>query len=663
MGSQKGHHPQFGGAGGMSSNPQFASHVPPPNELDRGMNAAMMGQRPAGLFNGPMSAGNAGPMQQPGQQQLPSFVHEFEQQFGGNNNNGMMGLPPPQLAARSHGGDWIQDFSRMNMGNNNPMMERAYRQNFGGGLSGGRGAWAQEMARPPPPPHELDVLWREQMGFNGNEWASDMAARPASTTTDSSSTQQQQQTPEDAEAAMRATAEMVRALSQNPNLRNSNFYEFMSKLATGELKLEKNQVIPGDTKTTATTTSTSEGGDEYVDPLQGAWTQATRQHGESVEEMMKRAYGGGGVDEQQLSPEELMARAAYEGMSSTDGAMLDQWFKELNEGYGQYDSEEQFLSNGGGAMWDNQQRFWEMMGNKVQIEHEDVSPLEQPYELTQNNPYAQNKQAYEDGLVFFKQGRLQDALMAFHAAVEANPSHADAWHMLGVVHQENDEDKKAILCLERAVEQDAYHLDALLALGVSYVNELDHDRALKNLKAWVINNPAFQGLELSQDAYSDGSLMDDVMQLMLKAEKWAPKDSGVQEVLGVLYNVSKDYEAAVKAFRKAQSARPNDHTLWNKLGATYANGFRSEDAIPQYLRALELRPGYARCLLNLGISYSNMGNYTDAAKAYVQALIHSPDATHVWNYLRICFTSMDRFDLVPLTERCDLNALRQILNV
>ena len=42
------------------------------------------------------------------------------------------------------------------------------------------------------------------------------------------------------------------------------------------------------------------------------------------------------------------------------------------------------------------------------------------------------------------------------------------------------------------MENDAYNLDALLALGVSYVNELDQEKALKNLKAWVVNNPNFQ---------------------------------------------------------------------------------------------------------------------------------------------------------------------------
>ena len=71
--------------------------------------------------------------------------------------------------------------------------------------------------------------------------------------------------------------------------------------------------------------------------------------------------------------------------------------------------------------------------------------------------------------------------------------------MLGLSHQEHDEDRKAILCLERAVEEDPYNLDALLALGVSYVNELSSESALRTLKLWVEHNPSFQGMKVELD--------------------------------------------------------------------------------------------------------------------------------------------------------------------
>ncbi len=141
-------------------------------------------------------------------------------------------------------------------------------------------------------------------------------------------------------------------------------------------------------------------------------------------------------------------------------------------------------------------------------------------------------------------------------------------------------------------------------------------------------------------------------QLMVKASQWESADPQVHVVLGVLYNASRNYDAAVAAFRTALVSMPDDYTLWNKvrtclsshahpllmttttcpacvppdphpltmcchglgcgctqLGATLANSERSVEAIPFYEKSLSIKPRYARGSLNLGIALANVGNY------------------------------------------------------
>ena len=270
---------------------------------------------------------------------------------------------------------------------------------------------------------------------------------------------------------------------------------------------------------------------------------------------------------------------------------------------------------------------------------------------------------FGEGMQRFREGDIAQAILAFEADVQVNYDHAESWRMLGMCHAENDMDKEAIVCLKKAVECDPYNLEALLALGTSYVNELDSAGALTMLKEWVLHHPAFCGLSVPADEYSDGTLMDEVMQLILAAHEHAPNDVDVKILLGVLYNVSQNFDQAAQLFQQAVQIKPDDYTLYNKLGATLANSNGSHDAIPLYKQALEMRPRYARGWLNLGISHANLNEYEEAARAYVKALQQNPKGKHIWGYLRVVFTCMDDLDAVELCGREDLRTLLKRLNI
>lgn len=66
------------------------------------------------------------------------------------------------------------------------------------------------------------------------------------------------------------------------------------------------------------------------------------------------------------------------------------------------------------------------------------------------------------------------------------------------------------------------------------------------------------------------------------AAKLSPDDPDVHIVLGVLYNLSREYDKAIEAFQTSLKLKPRDYSLWNKLGATQANSVQSADAIFAY---------------------------------------------------------------------------------
>lgn len=199
-------------------------------------------------------------------------------------------------------------------------------------------------------------------------------------------------------------------------------------------------------------------------------------------------------------------------------------------------------------------------------------------------------------------------------------------------------------------------------MGVSYTNELDQTQALNHLKHWLESHPEYQGIEdLEADEGTRNNpflLHQHVTNLFLNAAQLTPNNADVHAVLGVLYNLSREYTKAIDAFKAALDNRPGDYSLWNKLGATQANSLACEDAVPQYVRALELRPNYVRALTNLGISYGNMQQHDAAASCYLKALSLNADAKHIWSYLSMTFSSMNRTDLVERAAEHNIDAFR-----
>lgn len=100
-------------------------------------------------------------------------------------------------------------------------------------------------------------------------------------------------------------------------------------------------------------------------------------------------------------------------------------------------------------------------------------------------------------------------------------------------------------------------------------------------------------------------------------------DPDVWAVLGVLYNLTRQYDLAEEAFTQALKLDPTNYSLWNKLGATQANSPKmggSKQAVFAYRKALELKPNYVRAWVNMGISYANQAQYDLASKYYLKAL-------------------------------------------
>ncbi|RLN45057.1 hypothetical protein BBJ29_003147 [Phytophthora kernoviae] len=648
------------------------------NPLSRALDSVVQSQARGHQTRGPMSYGPRSELQMQMQMQRPNMAQGANPQF--------LQAFEQEAASRSR----MEAAFRSGEAQQQQQMMHAHQASMGAAFEEAQRAQFQHMQGHPPPPPMMGPQMMHQRAVQHDAWVEDFRSNHMNNAWQTTGKSHQEVVWEETKAPVpmmhqpqfhpapavaqqvdapleqvaqesalnqtqQVSNDMARTMSQNPDPKwqNSEFLKFMNQVGSGEVQIdeEKNEVTGGELK--------MEGA------LEGAWgdTADVRSNRDIFDSTWQQSDNPSTATMENAFAETAAAKAHPLEM---EGAWTDAGTGNvagLDKAWGESKTAEEIAMDSAWADGDNLEAIWE----KAMAEAQTTDPFEdawdnatdnKDYTYKAENPFLDSSENFQKGVEFFQSGHLDDAILAFEAEVQQHPDNSEAWRMLGECHAENDEDKSAIICLERAVEEDPYNLSALLALGVSNVNELNPQGALKTLKAWVQHNPKFHGLEIQVDEYSDGSLMDEVMQLMLQARAHDPSDSDVQVVLGVLYNVSKDYDAAVESFKTATNSRPDEYALWNKIGATLANSARSSEAIPAYHRALELKPRYARGWLNLGISHANLGNYEEATKCYLQALSLNSRADHIWSYLRICFTCMERFDLVKVADTRDIAHFR-----
>jgi len=246
------------------------------------------------------------------------------------------------------------------------------------------------------------------------------------------------------------------------------------------------------------------------------------------------------------------------------------------------------------------------------------------------------KDPFTRGMELYKQGKLDDALIAFRQEEEANPKDPIVHSWIGFVLFKKGRHPDAIRALNRSIQLGPNNPDTYNNLGNAYLADGQTDAAVEAYRQAV--NLIKDRPERSPDPYYNlgnalvkrGDL-DGALTAFLDAEKIDGNDPLIQNNLGFVYErkhtqnpEANSLAPAVEHYRRAVEREPNNAVFQRNYGlaARKLDG-RREVALRALKRAVELDPKDYNAHLALAEEYQEAAP-TQAIAAYRTAAALRP---------------------------------------
>lgn len=198
---------------------------------------------------------------------------------------------------------------------------------------------------------------------------------------------------------------------------------------------------------------------------------------------------------------------------------------------------------------------------------------------------------YNLGNLYGRQGKLDEAVRQYEAALRAEPNYADAQNNLGTV---------------------------LLRQG-------HFDEAIAHHAAAARIRPEYLYCFNLANALASGGRSAEATARYQQALQLDPDSSAAHHNLGLVLQAQGRNEEAMAEFRAALKLQPDYESAEHNLANRLADAGRMDEATAHYLAAIRLDPAHAENYNGLGICHAMQGRLPEAERQFREAVRLKPD--------------------------------------
>lgn len=269
-------------------------------------------------------------------------------------------------------------------------------------------------------------------------------------------------------------------------------------------------------------------------------------------------------------------------------------------------------------------------------------------------------EAFHAAILHHKNGRMKEAEVIYRQILAAQPHHADALHMLGLIASQVGRNDVAVDLIRKAISfapnRTEFHYNLGNALGelgwldgavAAYRRILElrpdmaqaHGNLGKVLRQLGHSDEAVaafrRALELKPDyalarnnlgvALRDKGRLEEAAAEFRRALYFQPGDADTHKNLANVLREQGCLDEAIAEFRRALQLMANDAGAHYGLGTALLDRGEIDQAVSEFRRALQLKPDFAEAHTDLGTGLREQGHLEEAVAEYRRALELKPN--------------------------------------
>jgi predicted O-linked N-acetylglucosamine transferase (SPINDLY family) len=228
-------------------------------------------------------------------------------------------------------------------------------------------------------------------------------------------------------------------------------------------------------------------------------------------------------------------------------------------------------------------------------------------------------------------GQLAEAEALYRQVLQAQPTHPDALHLLGIIAFQTKRNDMALELIQKAIAVNSRSGDYYCNLGLVLAALGKLADAVAAYQASLVLNPlAYEAFYNMGNALRDLGKPADAVAAYQRGLSLQPRQPAALANMGSVLRTMGRLPESIAAYREALALRPGDFAALLNLGNALVESGRMEEAIVAYQQAQKQNPQDARVLERLGLALRDNGRFDEALDCFSRLVSVRPDSAEAW---------------------------------